>query len=56
MSWMRQRICEGQLAVMLLTRLQAGRLAHDVPNSAPAVWFFTTVGSPIDLFVGLDYI
>ena len=56
MSWMRQRICEGQLAVMLLTRLPAGRLGYDVPKLASAVWFFPSVGIPIGLLVGLTYI
>ena len=56
MSWMRQRICEGQLAVMLLTRLPAGRLRYDVPKLASAVWFFPSVGIPIGLLVGLSYI
>ena len=37
MSWMRQRICEGQLAVMLLTRLPVGNLGLNVPKLASAV-------------------
>ena len=56
MSWVRHRLQEGQLALMLLTRLPTGNLGLNVPKLASAVWFFPIVGIPIGLLVGLTYI
>ena len=56
MNWVRRRLQEGQLALMLLTRLPAGNLGLNVPKLASAVWFFPIVGIPIGLLVGLTYI
>ena len=56
MNWVRHRLQEGQLALMLLTRLPAGNLGLNVPKLASAVWFFPIVGIPIGLLVGLTYI
>ena len=41
---MRARLREVQLAVMLLTRLPAGRLAEPVPPLGAAAWAFAAVG------------
>ena len=38
MNWVRRRLQEGQLALMLLTRLPAGNLGLNVPKLASAVW------------------
>lgn len=56
MNWLRHRLQEGQLALMLLTRLPAGNLDSNVPKLASAVWFFPIIGIPIGLLVGLTYI
>ena len=48
MNGLRRRITEFQVALMLLTRLPAGRLGEDVPGLAAAKWAFPLAG----LFVG----
>ena len=47
-----QRVRELQLALMLLTRLPAGRLADPAPSFAEAAWAFPIVGAIIGLISG----
>ena len=42
--FLRQRLAEQQLAVMLLTRLPAGRIDDPVPQTSSAVWAFPVAG------------
>ncbi|WP_206240254.1 adenosylcobinamide-GDP ribazoletransferase [Novosphingobium terrae] len=44
MSLLRRRWSEAQVALMLLTRLPAGRLRGDVPTLAQAAWAFPLAG------------
>ncbi|WP_343504061.1 adenosylcobinamide-GDP ribazoletransferase [Alloyangia pacifica] len=49
MSPLRARLRELQVAVMLLTRLPAGRIAGDAPSLAAARWAFPLVGALVGL-------
>ncbi|SEL88359.1 cobalamin-5'-phosphate synthase [Roseivivax marinus] len=49
----RRRIAEAQVAVMLLTRLPAGRLRDPVPTLAEAQWAYPLVGLPVGLLCWL---
>ena len=51
MNWFAQRICEVQLAFMLLTRLPVGRMGRYVPNLSSARWAFPLAGIPIGIFI-----
>ncbi len=48
---MRQRLAELQVAVMLLTRLPAGRLAGAAPSLAQASWAFPLAGALVGALV-----
>ncbi|RDC73042.1 adenosylcobinamide-GDP ribazoletransferase [Rhodovulum sp. 12E13] len=52
MSALRRRWDEARLALMLLTRLPAGRIAHDIPL-ARSRWAYPLVGVPVGLIAGL---
>lgn len=56
MSALRARLTEAQLALVLLTRLPAGRLSDDCPNTSAAAWAFPLVGALVGLITGAVYL
>ncbi len=50
-----KHLAELQLALMLLTRLPAGRIEGAVPDLAAARWAFPIIGSPIGLLTWFAY-
>lgn len=53
---LRARLLELQVAVMLLTRLPAGRIGGDAPALASAVWAWPLVGALIGGVAGAVYV
>jgi adenosylcobinamide-GDP ribazoletransferase len=53
MQQLRARLAEIQLAVMLLTRLPAGRIIGQVPATAAASWAFPLAGLIVGMIVAL---
>ena len=56
MSAVRARLSEAQLALVLLTRLPAGRLPNPAPSTAAAAWAFALVGALVGAMSGLIYL
>ena len=56
MIWLGKRIAEGQIALMLLTRLPAGNIAGTAPSLAAARWAFPLAGLPVGLVIAGAYI
>ena len=56
MIWLGKRIAEGQIALMLLTRLPAGNIAGTSPSLAAARWAFPLAGLPVGLVIAGAYI
>ena len=56
MIWLGKRIAEGQIALMLLTRLPAGNIAGTAPSLAAARWAFPLAGLPVGLVIACAYI
>ena len=56
MSALRTRLTEAQLALVLLTRLPAGRLPNPPPSTAAAAWAFPLVGVVVGLLSGLVFV
>ena len=52
---LRARVAEFQLAVMLLTRLPAGRIGDDPPTMLAARWAFVPVGSLVGAMTWLVF-
>lgn len=52
---MSARLREAQLAVMILTRLPAGRISGQAPPIAQAVWAFPVVGAAIGLVMAIAH-
>ncbi|MGD9916512.1 MAG: adenosylcobinamide-GDP ribazoletransferase [Paenirhodobacter sp.] len=49
---LRHRLAEAQLALMLLSRLPAGRLPEPAPGIAAAIWAFPLAGALLGLIAG----
>ena len=49
MTPLAQRVAEAQVALMLLTRLPAGKIAGDAPDLRSARWAFPLVGGLVGL-------
>lgn len=56
MSALRARLTEAQLALVLLTRLPAGRLPNPAPSTAAAAWAFPLVGALVGALSGVVYV
>ncbi|MGR3503855.1 adenosylcobinamide-GDP ribazoletransferase [Pseudaestuariivita sp.] len=52
MSLLRRRVAEGQVALMLLTRLPAGQLGDTVPPMGQTVWAWPLVGALVGALAG----
>lgn len=52
---MRTRLAEVQIAVMLLSRLPAGRLTGDAPSMAASVWAWPLVGALVGTVAAITY-
>ncbi|MDA7428001.1 adenosylcobinamide-GDP ribazoletransferase [Primorskyibacter aestuariivivens] len=52
---LRARLAELQIAVMLLTRLPAGRIGGDAPAMAATVWAWPLVGALVGAIAGAVY-
>lgn len=51
--WVRRRVAEVQLGLMLLSRLPAGRISGDVPPVGAAAWAFPVAGLAVGLAGGI---
>ena len=54
-GWLAERVAEGRIAVMTLTRLPAGRISDPVPTMAASAWAFPLVGGLIGALSAASY-
>ena len=55
MSWPRRRFDEMRIALMLLTRIPAGRVADPAPTPADSCWAYPIIGIPVGVAAWLGF-